>query len=120
MSEEAVELPARGVERTLFVFPAVVDQRSAILVDYIADEFFGGYLSQRRGLVHVADDLSAEQPHVVDMVLDGSFGKPGLGEVNEKGHEVCHEFATDRKIRFLAHPTFWPLRKIAAIAAVGQ
>ena len=80
-----MELPARGVEGTLFVFPAVVDQRSAILVDYIADEFFGGYLSQRRGLVHVADDLSAEKPPMVDVVLDGSFGQTGLGEVKEEG-----------------------------------
>ena len=115
-----MELPARGVEGTLLVFPAVVDQRSAVLVDYIADEFFGGFLSQRRGFVHVADDLSAEQPHIIDMVLDGSFGKPGLDEVNEEGHEVCDEFATDRKILFLAHPTLRPLRKITAIAAVGQ
>jgi hypothetical protein len=28
--------------------------------------------------------------------------------------------SADRKILFLAHPTLRPLRKIAAIAAVGQ
>jgi hypothetical protein len=115
-----VELPARGVEATLLVFPAVVEQRSTVLVDYIADECFGGCLSQRRGFVHVADDLSAELPHIIDMVLGGSFGKPGLGQVNEKRHEVCDEFAADREIFFLAHPTLRPLPKIAAIAAVGQ
>ena len=44
LSEEAVELAAGGVEGALLVFPAVVDQRAAVLVDYITDELFGGNL----------------------------------------------------------------------------
>jgi hypothetical protein len=42
---KAVELPARGVEGALLIFPGVMDQRPAVLVDYIADELFDGYLS---------------------------------------------------------------------------
>jgi hypothetical protein len=37
--------------------------------------------------------------------------------VKQEGHEVFHEPFPDRKILLLAHPTLWPLRKIAAIAA---
>ena len=74
MSEEAVEFSAGAVEGALLVFPAVVDQRSAVLVNHIADELFGRNLSQRRFFVQVADDLSAEKPEVVDVSLDGSFG----------------------------------------------
>ena len=68
-----MELAASGVEGSLLVPPAVVDERAAVLVDHIADELFGGHLPQTRLFVHVANDLSAEQPHVVDVVLDGSF-----------------------------------------------
>jgi hypothetical protein len=120
LSEEAVELAAGGVEGALLVFPAVVYQRPAILIDHVANKLFRGVLSQTRLFVHVADDLSAEKPHIVDVVLDGPFRQTGLGEVKEEGHEVFHELSAYRKILFLAHPTLRPLRKIAAIAAVGQ
>jgi hypothetical protein len=120
LSKEAVELAAGGVEGALLVFPAVVDERPAVLIDHVANKLFRGTLSQTRLVVHVADDLSAEKPHIVDVVLDGPFRKTGLGEVKEEGHEVFHELSAYRKILFLAHPTLRPLRKIAAIAAVGQ
>ena len=110
--------PERG--STLLFFPAVVDQRSAVLMDHLLDKLLGGELSQTRLFVHVADNLSAEQPHIIDVVLDGPFRQAGLGEVKQEGHEVFHEPLPDRKILFLAHPTLRPLRKIAAIAAVWQ
>ena len=37
---------------------------------------------------HVANDLSAKQPHIVDVVLDGSFRQAGLDEMKEERHEV--------------------------------
>lgn len=40
LSEEAVELATGGVEGALHVFPAVVDQRAAVLMDHVADKFF--------------------------------------------------------------------------------
>jgi hypothetical protein len=94
----------------LYVFPTVLDERPTVLLDHVADKLFGGSLSQPRLFVHVADDLSAEKPHIVDVVLDGSFRQTGLGEAKEEGQEVLHELAADRKIPFLAHPTFRPLR----------
>jgi hypothetical protein len=97
-----------------------MDEGPAVLVDHGADKLFGGSFSQTRLFVHVTDDLSAEKPHIVDVVLDGSFRQTGLGEVKEEGHEVLHELAADRKILFLAHPTFRPLPQIAAIAAIWQ
>jgi transposase len=120
LREESVELAAGRVEGTLLVFPSVVNERTAALIDYAADKSFRGELSQRGLFVDVADDLSAEKPHIVDVVLDGSFRQTGLGEVKEEGHEVFHKLSADRKILFLAHPTLRPLRKITAIAAVGQ
>ena len=45
LSEETVKLAAGGVEGALLVFPAVVDQRAAILMDHVADELFRGVLS---------------------------------------------------------------------------
>src|ERR1035438_685088 len=71
LNEETVEPAAGGVEGSLLVFRGVVDQRSAVLVDGIADELFGGDLSQGRVLVQVADDLSAENPEVIDVPLNG-------------------------------------------------
>jgi hypothetical protein len=41
-----------------------------VLVDYGSDKLFGGELSEARVFVHVADDLSAEHPHIVNVVLD--------------------------------------------------
>jgi hypothetical protein len=55
-------------------------------MDRAADKLFRGSLSQMGLFVHVADDVPAEQPHIVDMVLDGPFRQAGLGEVNEEGH----------------------------------
>ena len=115
MSEEAVELAAGGVEGALLVFPAVVDERAAVLVDHIAYKLFGGEFPQRRVFVHVANDFSAEHPQIVDVVLDGSFRKAGPGEVKEERHEVHDESSPWREIFFLAHPTLRPLLKIAAV-----
>ena len=44
LGEETVELAAGGIKRTLFVFPAVVDQRTAVLMDHAADKLFHGSL----------------------------------------------------------------------------
>jgi hypothetical protein len=54
LSEEAVEFAASGVEGALLVFPAVVDQRAAVLVDYMPDELFRGNLPQR-GVFQIAN-----------------------------------------------------------------
>ncbi|MGH7972962.1 MAG: hypothetical protein ACREIC_29960, partial [Limisphaerales bacterium] len=120
LSEEVVELSAGGVEGSLLVLPTVMDQWAAVLVDNTADQLLGGDLSQRGVIVCVADDLSAEHPYIVDMVLDGSFRQPLFRQVKQEGHEEFDKSTTDGKVLFLTHPTLRPFPKIATIAAVGQ
>jgi len=72
----AVELATGRVEGALLVFPGVVDERAAVLVDHIADKLLGGNFPQRWVFVHVANDLSAEQPHVIDVVWIVRFDRP--------------------------------------------
>ena len=120
LREKTIELPASRVEGALFVFPSIVNQRPAVLMDHIGDELFRSYLSQRRVFVHITDDFSAEQPHVVDVILYGSFRQTGLSEVKEEGHKTFDKPSPYGKILFFAHPPLGPLLKIAAIAAIGQ
>ena len=47
--------------------------RPAIEFDPIANKLVGWHLSERRIFVHVADDLAAEKPEVVDVPLDSLF-----------------------------------------------
>ena len=65
LSEEAVQSSAGGVEGSLFVFRAVVDEWAAILVDQFAEQLWHGNLFQRRVFMQIADDFSAQQPEVV-------------------------------------------------------
>src|SRR5450759_1508299 len=97
-----------------------MDQRPAVLMDHVADKLFRRALSETRLFVHVADDLSAGKPHIVDVVLDGPFRQAGFCEVKEERHEVFHKLSADRTILLLTPPTLRPLRKIAAITAVGN
>jgi hypothetical protein len=97
-----------------------VYQWAAILVNDIADQLFRGDLPQRRVFVQIADDLSAEHPHIVDVVLDGSFRQAGLNEMKHERYEAFDEPSTWRKIFVHTHPTFRPLLKIATVAAIGQ
>ena len=45
LSEEAVELAASGVEGTLFFVRAVIYERAAVLVDYLAEKSVPSQLS---------------------------------------------------------------------------
>ena len=45
LSEEAVEFAASGVEGTLFLFRAVVNERAAVLMDHVAEKSISSYLS---------------------------------------------------------------------------
>ena len=115
-----MELAAGGVEGALLDFPAVVNARTTVLVDRIANELFDGGLSQGGLFVHIANDLSAQQPHIVDVALNGFSRQARRREVEEKRQKVFDQPPAWWKVFFLAHPTLRPLPKIAAIAAVGQ
>ena len=69
-AEEPAELPARGVERSLLIFAAVIKQWSAVL-DHLEQNLLDRLLSQRRIAVEIADELPTERPHVVNVFLDG-------------------------------------------------
>jgi len=64
-----VELAARGIEGSLLIFAAVIEQRFAVL-DHLAKNQLHGLLSQRRIAVKIADELPTQCPHVIDMSLD--------------------------------------------------
>lgn len=68
---------AGGIEETLLVFRAVMDERAAILVDRIAQQPVRGSLSERRVVVQVPDDFSIQQPKIVPMAAQGNVAKTG-------------------------------------------
>jgi hypothetical protein len=77
LSEEVVEFAAGGIEETLLVFRAVMNERAAALVDLIAEQPVRGSLSERRVVVQVPDDFSAQPPKIVDMSAQGNVAKTG-------------------------------------------
>ena len=62
-----MEFAAGGVEGALVFLRAVVDERTTVVGDRVAEKLLSSLLSQRGVVVEVADDLSAEQPKSVHM-----------------------------------------------------
>ena len=116
LSEETVELPAGGVEGALLIFPAVVDQRATILVYHIADELFCRKLSQRRVIVHLPDDLSAQYPQVIDVFANGLTGKIRRHQMLQERSQTGNEFFSWRQVFFPPHPGTRPISEIEAVA----
>jgi len=56
-----------------------------------------------------------QNPQIVGVFWDGSFGQAGCGEMNKKGREAFDEPSAWRKILFLAHPTVRPILEVAAV-----
>jgi hypothetical protein len=56
-----------------------VIQNGTSVLDHLKDQTLNGYLSQRRGLMQIADHLSAQNPKVVHMFPDGF---PGQAEID--------------------------------------
>jgi hypothetical protein len=71
MRKETVQLAASGVHGLLLFFRAVVYRRSPAFMDSVPKEPFRSSLSERGIVVQVADDLSAQRPEVVDVLVDG-------------------------------------------------
>jgi hypothetical protein len=72
-----MELSAGRIEGPLFLLGAAIQQRPAVLVNDLAQQPVCRPPSQRGFVVEVADDLSAQDPEIVDMPADGLLGKPG-------------------------------------------
>ena len=68
-----MEFTAGGVKGALFFFPATMNKWSAVLMDCVAKQVVSRFLSLRRVVVKVADDLSSQHPKIVHM----SANRPG-------------------------------------------
>jgi hypothetical protein len=75
LSEKAVKLTAGGVEGTLLLLGAVVNERATVLVNHATEELVSSLRSQRRVVVQVPDDFSTQQPKIVHMAANGFRGK---------------------------------------------
>jgi hypothetical protein len=70
-----VEFAARRIEGVLLLFRAVVDQWSAVGMNRFAKKSLRSDFSQRRGVVHVADNFSTQYPEIVYVQANGLRGK---------------------------------------------
>ena len=64
-----MKLAASGIEGSLLIFAAVIEEGPAIL-NHLAENQLHWLLSQRRIAVEIADELPAQCPNVIDMLLD--------------------------------------------------
>ena len=71
LTEEAVEFAAGRIEGVLFLFRAVVDQWAAVGMNRLAKKSLRSNLSQRRGVVQVADNFSTQYPEIVYVPANG-------------------------------------------------
>ena len=109
-----MEFAAGGVARALLLLRAVVKERATFLVDGMAQESVSGPLSERRVVVEMADDLSAQRPEIVHVPANGLRGKTRCCQVLDEGAETHHQSFTRRKIFFQPHPGARPMAQIAA------
>ena len=65
-----MEFAAGGVEGALVFFRAVVNERSAVVVNRVAEKLLSSLLSQRGVVVEIADDLSAQQPKIAHVTAN--------------------------------------------------
>ena len=76
MATESVEFSAGRIERTLerlFRFVSV-DQRTAFFVDAFVEDLLDVFPPERRVLMQVTDNLSAQCPQVVHVLLNRLMG----------------------------------------------
>ena len=65
LTEESVELPTREIEGTLLVLPAVMDQRSAVIVDHVADKLFREAIFLREGSLFTSRMISPPSSQIL-------------------------------------------------------
>ena len=69
LDEEPPELSAGGIKRSLLIFAAVIQERSAVF-NHLGKDLVHGPPSLRGVVVEVADALRAQCPQVVNVFLD--------------------------------------------------
>jgi len=70
-----MEFPAGRVEGALLLLRTVMNERSTVRMNHAAKKLLSSRPSERRVVVQVADDLSAQHPKVVHMPTYGFGGK---------------------------------------------
>jgi hypothetical protein len=112
-----VKLAAGGIKGPLLLFCAdAVDQRAALVVDYIEEDLFNVLLSQRRVLVQIPDNLSAQHPKMIDVLLNGLRRQiRGPNQVFQEGPEAGYQPLAREQIFFLSHPGAWPIVQATAV-----
>ena len=71
--------------------------------------------SQRRVFVQVADDLSAQQPEIIDVSANGLRGQTRRRQMFEEGPEAGHQCFARRQVFFPSHPRARPFIQVAAV-----
>ena len=71
-------------------------EEGAIVFKHGVDDLAHGLLSPLRCFLRIADDLSAEYPQVIDMLLNRLLRQARTGEVKKKRCEVCDDFLAAR------------------------
>ena len=78
----------------------MIDEGSVVFKQGV-DQFVHWRLSELRCFLQVADDLSDEDPQVIDMLLNRLLRQARAGEVKKKRREVCDDFLTAHEIPFV-------------------
>ena len=81
----------------------MIEERSVIVKEgaqHVCDLRF----SESGRFLKVANELSAEQPEIVDVLLDGSFREAGLGKVKKERCKALHQLLAGEEIAVVAHP----------------
>src|SRR5215469_12515125 len=76
--QEFAELAAGGFKRPLPLLGVVVIQNRTSILDHLKNQSLDRYLSQGRGFMQIADQLSTQNPEVVHMFSDGLPRQPDV------------------------------------------
>ena len=86
-----MEVATGRIERALLFLRAVVDQRTAIWVDRIAEQPVRRPFPSRPIIVEVADDFPAQHPKVVYVSANALGGEIRQDQMFEEGTEANHQ-----------------------------
>ena len=89
-------------------------RQSPTVLHGIKDQRVDRRVSQRRGVVQVADDVAPKHPQVVHMLANGPVGEWAFAEILEERPEARHELLAGRNIFRESHPALRPLVEILA------
>jgi len=114
--EEAVELPAGGVKGALLLFRgAMVDERSTFVVKHGEEQLLEGTFAQSRILLQVSDELAAEGPEIIPVLVQGLARETEAEQVQQEGFEDLHDTLSRSEVALLEAPTPRPVLQVRAI-----